>query len=702
MKKLFRGFFNHKPIIIGLGLLLTLSFAANAQNTSYNQDNIPIGGTNSSAFGFQSLASNTGNGNSAVGFQSLFSNTGGHFNAAFGYKALFSNTLGSSNSAFGYHALFTNSSGGYNVGIGYSALSDMTFGLFNTAIGAGSLSGNISGWHNTANGASSLGYNTTGWYNTANGSNTLISNTTGTYNTALGYGADVGSGALTNATAIGFGAIVKYSNTMQLGNSELTAVYVGTGNTATLVTGGLQVTGGSLAVGNVLTSDAFGVATWQPAGGGWLLTGNAGTIDGTHFIGTTDNKPFNIRVNNQKAGRIDPSLNNTFYGLTAGQNNTGGIDNIAIGYSALLNNTGGNENTAVGVLALNANNNGSLNTAIGFASLYNNTNGLSNCAFGVNALSQNQGDDNVGVGASAFAGNITGNKNTALGTSTTATSTSFNNSTVIGYGAIANASDKVVIGNTAPGMVIGGYAPWSNYSDGRFKENVKEDVPGLKFITKLRPVTYTINNKKLDEHLMQNMPDSIKVKRMQSPEVYFKAASIRQTGFIAQEVEKTANETGYDFDGVNAPKNPTDNYSLAYSQFVVPLVKSVQELSKQNEDLKKEIEELRSMIVNISNENKEGSIKISGSNSDAKLFQNAPNPFTKSTVIKYSISSDAAKARITVTSLDGIKVSEFNLINNKGQGIEITGGSLSVGTYIYTLFVDDKLIDSKKMILTRN
>ena len=50
-------------------------------------------------------------------------------------------------------------------------------------------------------------------------------------------------------------------------------------------------------------------AAWVALGGGgggnaWLLLGNAGTVDGTNFIGTTDNIPFNIRVNNQRAGRI--------------------------------------------------------------------------------------------------------------------------------------------------------------------------------------------------------------------------------------------------------------------------------------------------------------------------------------------------------------------------------------------------------------
>jgi hypothetical protein len=62
----------------------------------------------------------------------------------------------------------------------------------------------------------------------------------------------------------------------------------------------------------------------------------------------------------------------------------------------------------------------------------------------------------------------------------------------IGNTATVNASNKVVIGNSSV-TSIGGYANWSNFSDGRFKRNVKEDVPGLAFITKLRPVTYTLD-----------------------------------------------------------------------------------------------------------------------------------------------------------------------------------------------------------------
>ncbi|HXG47061.1 MAG TPA: hypothetical protein VNO52_05505, partial [Methylomirabilota bacterium] len=38
----------------------------------------------------------------------------------------------------------------------------------------------------------------------------------------------------------------------------------------------------------------------------WLLGGNAGTTPGTHFLGTTDNQPLELRVNGQRALRIEP------------------------------------------------------------------------------------------------------------------------------------------------------------------------------------------------------------------------------------------------------------------------------------------------------------------------------------------------------------------------------------------------------------
>ncbi|MEQ9210621.1 MAG: hypothetical protein RLN96_12435, partial [Pseudomonadales bacterium] len=243
---------------------------------------------------------------------------------------------------------------------------------------------------------------------------------------------------MTNATAIGNEATVNTSNTIQLGNSSVTDVFAGTSTTATLHTGGLQVTGGSPGVGKVLTSDATGTATWQAAGGGgWGLSGNSGTVDGTDFIGTTDNIPFNIRVNNQKSGRIDPTLANTFYGYQSGNSNTTGSNNTASGSQALLSNTTGSYNTSYGPSALHSNTTGNDNTAIGWWAMRANTTGYQNTGVGRQALNQNStGINNAAIGFLALFQNTTGASNSANGSSALRENTTGSNNTASGYQAL--------------------------------------------------------------------------------------------------------------------------------------------------------------------------------------------------------------------------------------------------------------------------
>ena len=75
-----------------------------------------------------------------------------------------------------------------------------------------------------------------------------------------------------------------------------------------------------------------------------------------------------------------------------------------------------------------------------------------------------------------------------------------------------------------------------------------------------------------------------------------KKESVVMTGFVAQEVEKAAKDCGYNFDGVIRPQHDKDHYRIAYEEFVMPLVKAVQEQQKMIEDMKKEIEELKKLI----------------------------------------------------------------------------------------------------------
>ena len=145
-----------------------------------------------------------------------------------------------------------------------------------------------------------------------------------------------------------------------------------------------------------------------------------------------------------------------------------------------------------------------------------------------------------------------------------------NNTTALGYLAVPTASNQVRIGNTSV-TSIGGQVEWTAFSDGRFKKDIKEDVSGLEFINELRPVSYTVDKAGLNKFLHVN--DS------SSNQAEAKSIPVRQTGFVAQEVEAIVKKTGYVFSGVDAPENENDPYGIRYAAFVVPLVKAVQELT---------------------------------------------------------------------------------------------------------------------------
>ena len=105
---------------------------------------------------------------------------------------------------------------------------------------------------------------------------------------------------------------------------------------------------------------------------------------------------------------------------------------------------------------------------------------------------------------------------------------------------------------------------------------------------KLRPVTYHLDMDRIADLL--HTPDSMRLKEAEAIK-----GRMLQTGFIAQEVEKSAQELGFDFSGVDKPQNENDFYGLRYASFTVPLVKAVQELKAENDNLKLELAKQQSI-----------------------------------------------------------------------------------------------------------
>jgi hypothetical protein len=544
----------------------------------------------------------------------------------------------------------TGNAGSSNTGVGLYTLFNTT-GLSNTATGSYALYSNTSGSYNVATGVTALYFNTTGSYNTANGTYALYSNTTGYYNTANGY-------------------------------SALTYNTTGYENTAN----GLDALG-SNTTGNENTANGYEALYYN-------TTGDDNTATGLSALYANTTGTYN-----------------TANGYDALYFNTAGSDNTANGCAALYNNTTGGGNTANGIYALYYNTTGYQNTADGYEALYYNTTGYQNTANGIYALYDNTtGNYNTADGNDALFDNTTGGHNTALGYfADVPFSRVVNNATVIGYDAVVDASNKVRIGNTSVSS-IGGQVGWTSFSDGRYKKNIKEDVEGLKFINLLKPITYTVDINGLNTHYdnlrkHDSTYDKAKAQMQASADA---ASKIIYNGFIAQDVEKAAQSINYNFSGVDKPQNKDGLYGLRYADFVVPLVKGEQELSKQNDSLtaivsslQKQIDELKALVLPSSASSSAVSSPVSRQTIElggtAALSQNIPNPFSNSTDINYYLPVNNGNVSINFYDVNGTPLKTV-LLSCSGKGtITLKAGELPSGVYRYTLVADGKLIGSRQM-----
>ncbi len=656
-------------LLPGIDNTTNIGSVANSWKDAYFDGSIYLGGSRllsydvingNTIIGPTALNNNTtGSNNTATGLKALYSNTTGHENMANGNNTLYSNTTGVSNTANGYNALYFNTTANYNTANGNFALYSNTTGATNTAIGSGALFSNTIGHDNSATGYNALSYNITGNYNTANGNYALYYNTTGSYNLANGYDA-------------------LYSNTYGVNN----------------------------------TANGYNALSTNTTGYSNVANGNNALFSNT--IGHDNSAVGNYALYSNTSGSF-----NTANGNNALYSNTTGNSNTANGYYALYYNTFSAANTANGYYALYSNN-GSSNTANGYKTLYNNTSGDNNTGNGTYALYLNlTGSSNTANGYYALYTNKTGSSNTALGFNADVNGNNYSNTTVIGNYSLGTAINQVRIGNSSV-TSIGGYVSWSNISDGRVKKNIKENVPGLDFINKLKPVTYNLDLDKADKIVqrlvikdssLNSGMDESKMLQEQNASRNAKM-QIVYTGFIAQDVEKVARSLNYDFSGVDAPKNDKDLYGLRYAEFVVPLVKGEQELSKQNDSLmnivtslQQQINELKAMMVagNQSSSNNTSQInkQTVELNAVATLSQNIPNPFSNSTTINYYLPVNNGNAYINFYGLNGAILKSIKLAGNGKGNINLKASELSSGAYRYTLFVDGKMIDSKQMVLAK-
>lgn len=415
---------------------------------------------------------------------------------------------------------------------------------FNTAVGENSLYSLTSGNSNTCIGYNSLLLNSSGSGNTSMGSQTMFSNSTGNLNTAIGYQS-------------------LYANTT--GNENIAAgVYSLRFNTSGYY---------NAAYGNqslYLNSTGFG-----------------NTAIGTLSMHSNSSGYYNTALGWNSLYSNTYGNENVAVGSVCLYLNTSGSNNTAMGYYSMYSNTTGNNNISIGYNSLYSNTNGSNNLAIGWESLYSNSSGVSNTALGTNSLNANTfGYQNTAVGLSSLALNTTGNNNTAIGWLSGVTITTGFNNSIIGYDAQASSgtvSNEITLGNGSIQYLRCNAQTITSLSDARDKKNIKELSLGLDFLMKVKPRQFNWDKREWYEN---NKSDGSKM------------SNVPSAGFISQELDEAQTNENADWLNLVLKENP-DRLEATYGNLLPVMVKAIQELKAEKDELKNENNEMKQRLLSL-------------------------------------------------------------------------------------------------------
>lgn len=136
-----------------------------------------------------------------------------------------------------------------------------------------------------------------------------------------------------------------------------------------------------------------------------------------------------------------------------------------------------------------------------------------------------------------------------------------------------------------------------------------------------------------------------------------------------------------------------DGYVMVANSYInKPSGDQATEFQSQIDDLKKEVQELKELL-----KQSRTSVDMSTVSNEPKLYQNVPNPGKGETVINYYLPKEVNSASIGIYTISGQLIRNIPL-REKGNGsVTLTG--IRGGSYVYTLSVDGKNTDSKKMMI---
>lgn len=366
-------------------------------------------------------------------------------------------------------------------------------------------------------------------------------------------------------TILPTGATSVYVSNVSIDGPGSNNMVIGSQTSLATITSGAQNI--SVGYGNLLSntsgSDNIGL------GSGTLPSNTTGTKNiglGTFALQSSTIGSHNIAVGYEAAKTLVTANRNIAIGTGSLRSSTTSQNSVAIGYNAMYaSTTGPSGSVAIGYQAY-FNGTGSIPTvAIGKDSLLLATTGGGNVAVG-NESGKNLTTGNVNVLVGHFCGSAltTGSNNVFVGSSVAGFNSGDqfvgNNCISIGSGSspsMLDVDNEITLGNDLISVLRCQVTSITSLSDKRDKTNIENSSYGLELVKSLKPVTFEWDTR-----------DGAK-------------KGIKDLGFIAQdlkEVDDTYLKLVYE-------SNP-DKLEASYGRLIPVLVKAIQDLSKELDELK--------------------------------------------------------------------------------------------------------------------
>ncbi|MGC6769052.1 tail fiber domain-containing protein [Enterococcus sp. LJL51] len=354
---------------------------------------------------------------------------------------------------------------------------------------------------------------------------------------------------------------------------------------------------------------------------------------GRNALGWTIKPTFNTAVGYNALEKAVESTKSVAIGVSSAYNSIKSSESVVVGSYANMNNSISSGDVSLGAYAMEQVPFSKFNVSIGFQALHGknmlrtNPEISDNIAIGRYSLSEASGDirSNVAIGSSALKytqgkyntalgqqalEKIAGDYNTAVGLFAARDLKNIKRATAVGYNALNNpsiadfenitgigqnssvtGSNQLQLGNSQTTPYA--FNPIQLRSDARDKIDIRDTSLGLNFIKKIQPREFRWNNREFysEYETHRDANGQLKCIKREVPNDGSRSRKRYHQGFIAQEIKAVMEELDIDFSGYqdHSIDGGLDVKSIAYEEFIAPIIQAIQELNQKIEELEEKV-----------------------------------------------------------------------------------------------------------------